>query len=65
MSVVSIFSSYLVPRTFLKELEAYTDCPELVGRCFLERVSADLYNEPIQYIFCQINDGHNVTSPCR
>ena len=26
-------------RTFLKELEAYTDCPELVGRCFLERVS--------------------------
>lgn len=27
-------------RTFLKELEAYTDCPELVGRCFLERVSA-------------------------
>lgn len=27
-----------VSRTFLKELEAYTDCPELVGRCFLERV---------------------------
>ncbi|KAM4601800.1 guanine nucleotide exchange factor DBS [Polymixia lowei] len=26
-------------RTFLKELEAYTDCPELVGRCFLERMS--------------------------
>lgn len=25
-------------RTFLKELEAYTDYPELVGRCFLERV---------------------------
>uniref|UniRef100_A0A4W6ELA8 MCF.2 cell line derived transforming sequence like n=1 Tax=Lates calcarifer TaxID=8187 RepID=A0A4W6ELA8_LATCA len=25
-------------RTFLKELEAYTDCPELVGRCFLERM---------------------------
>uniref|UniRef100_UPI003AAA6A0D guanine nucleotide exchange factor DBS n=1 Tax=Centroberyx gerrardi TaxID=166262 RepID=UPI003AAA6A0D len=26
-------------RTFLKELEAYTDCPELVGRCFLERMN--------------------------
>ncbi|XP_008279260.1 guanine nucleotide exchange factor DBS isoform X5 [Stegastes partitus] len=25
-------------RTFLKELETYTDCPELVGRCFLERM---------------------------
>ncbi|XP_062302595.1 guanine nucleotide exchange factor DBS isoform X9 [Osmerus eperlanus] len=25
-------------RTFLKELENYTDCPELVGRCFLERM---------------------------
>ncbi|XP_034033623.1 guanine nucleotide exchange factor DBS isoform X3 [Thalassophryne amazonica] len=25
-------------RTFLKELGAYTDCPELVGRCFLERM---------------------------
>ncbi|XP_077408442.1 guanine nucleotide exchange factor DBS isoform X6 [Vanacampus margaritifer] len=25
-------------RTFLKELEAYTNCPELVGRCFLERM---------------------------
>ncbi|XP_068612646.1 guanine nucleotide exchange factor DBS [Brachionichthys hirsutus] len=25
-------------RTFLKELEAYTDRPELVGRCFLERM---------------------------
>ncbi|XP_053273441.1 guanine nucleotide exchange factor DBS isoform X4 [Pleuronectes platessa] len=25
-------------RTFLKELEAYTDFPELVGRCFLERM---------------------------
>ncbi|XP_039998245.1 guanine nucleotide exchange factor DBS isoform X1 [Xiphias gladius] len=25
-------------RTFLKELEAYTDCPELVGRCFLEQM---------------------------
>uniref|UniRef100_A0A3Q4AS34 Uncharacterized protein n=1 Tax=Mola mola TaxID=94237 RepID=A0A3Q4AS34_MOLML len=25
-------------RTFLKELEAYSDCPELVGRCFLERM---------------------------
>ncbi|CAL8292914.1 unnamed protein product [Arctogadus glacialis] len=24
--------------TFLKELEAYTDCPEMVGRCFLERM---------------------------
>ncbi|XP_061745815.1 guanine nucleotide exchange factor DBS isoform X9 [Nerophis ophidion] len=26
-------------RIFLKELEAYTDCPELVGRCFLQRMS--------------------------
>ncbi|KAM3850729.1 guanine nucleotide exchange factor DBS-like [Diretmus argenteus] len=26
-------------RTFLKELEAYTDRPELVGRCFLERMN--------------------------
>uniref|UniRef100_A0A3Q2Q0X3 Mcf.2 cell line derived transforming sequence-like a n=1 Tax=Fundulus heteroclitus TaxID=8078 RepID=A0A3Q2Q0X3_FUNHE len=26
-------------RTFLTELEAYTDRPELVGRCFLERMS--------------------------
>ncbi|XP_034466206.1 guanine nucleotide exchange factor DBS-like isoform X6 [Hippoglossus hippoglossus] len=26
-------------RTFLKELEAYTDFPELVGRCFLERMT--------------------------
>ncbi|XP_049634053.1 guanine nucleotide exchange factor DBS isoform X2 [Suncus etruscus] len=25
-------------RIFLKELEKYTDCPELVGRCFLERM---------------------------
>lgn len=25
-------------RTFLRELEQYTDCPELVGRCFLQRV---------------------------
>uniref|UniRef100_A0A3P8UQ08 MCF.2 cell line derived transforming sequence like n=1 Tax=Cynoglossus semilaevis TaxID=244447 RepID=A0A3P8UQ08_CYNSE len=25
-------------RTFLRDLEAYTDCPELVGRCFLERM---------------------------
>uniref|UniRef100_A0AAR2M218 Mcf.2 cell line derived transforming sequence-like b n=1 Tax=Pygocentrus nattereri TaxID=42514 RepID=A0AAR2M218_PYGNA len=24
--------------TFLRELETYTDCPELVGRCFLERM---------------------------
>ncbi|XP_034720519.1 guanine nucleotide exchange factor DBS isoform X2 [Etheostoma cragini] len=29
---------YFHKRTFLKELEAYTDCPELVGRCFLERM---------------------------
>lgn len=29
----------VVSRTFLTELEQYTDCPELVGRCFLERVS--------------------------
>ena len=27
-------------RIFLRELENYTDCPELVGRCFLERVRA-------------------------
>ncbi|XP_046871213.1 guanine nucleotide exchange factor DBS-like isoform X2 [Hypomesus transpacificus] len=26
-------------RTFLTELEQYTDCPELVGRCFLERMT--------------------------
>ncbi|XP_044937203.1 guanine nucleotide exchange factor DBS isoform X1 [Mustela putorius furo] len=25
-------------RIFLRELEGYTDCPELVGRCFLERM---------------------------
>ncbi|KAF7653542.1 hypothetical protein LDENG_00081850 [Lucifuga dentata] len=25
-------------RTFLRELEQYTDCPQLVGRCFLERM---------------------------
>lgn len=30
---------FVVSRTFLRELEQYTDCPELVGRCFLERVS--------------------------
>lgn len=29
-------------RIFLRELEKYTDCPELVGRCFLERVSTSL-----------------------
>uniref|UniRef100_A0A8C5GCJ8 Guanine nucleotide exchange factor DBS-like n=1 Tax=Gouania willdenowi TaxID=441366 RepID=A0A8C5GCJ8_GOUWI len=26
-------------RTFLMELEQYTDCPQLVGRCFLERMT--------------------------
>ncbi|XP_060944121.1 guanine nucleotide exchange factor DBS-like isoform X5 [Limanda limanda] len=26
-------------RTFLRELEQYTDCPELVGRCFIERMT--------------------------
>ncbi|XP_034549969.1 guanine nucleotide exchange factor DBS isoform X1 [Notolabrus celidotus] len=26
-------------RTFLRELEQYTDCPELVGHCFLERMT--------------------------
>ncbi|XP_077946310.1 guanine nucleotide exchange factor DBS isoform X7 [Gasterosteus aculeatus] len=26
-------------RTFLRELEQYTDCPELIGRCFLERMT--------------------------
>ncbi|XP_027878489.1 guanine nucleotide exchange factor DBS isoform X5 [Xiphophorus couchianus] len=26
-------------RTFLRELELYTHCPELVGRCFLERMT--------------------------
>ncbi|XP_068428330.1 guanine nucleotide exchange factor DBS isoform X5 [Clinocottus analis] len=25
--------------TFLRELEQYTDCPELVGRCFIERMT--------------------------
>lgn len=30
---------FTASRTFLKELEEYTDCPELVGRCFLERVT--------------------------
>ncbi|KAG9331953.1 hypothetical protein JZ751_016353 [Albula glossodonta] len=25
--------------TFLRELETYTECPELVGRCFLERMT--------------------------
>lgn len=29
-------------RIFLRELENYADCPELVGRCFLERVSVSL-----------------------
>uniref|UniRef100_A0A3B3VFZ6 MCF.2 cell line derived transforming sequence like n=1 Tax=Poecilia latipinna TaxID=48699 RepID=A0A3B3VFZ6_9TELE len=29
---------YQFHKTFLKDLEAYTDCPELVGRCFLERM---------------------------
>ncbi|XP_068602581.1 guanine nucleotide exchange factor DBS-like [Brachionichthys hirsutus] len=26
-------------RTFLREMEQYTDCPELVGRCFLQRMT--------------------------
>ncbi|XP_048834608.1 guanine nucleotide exchange factor DBS-like isoform X4 [Brienomyrus brachyistius] len=26
-------------RNFLKELETYTECPELVGRCFLQRMT--------------------------
>ncbi|XP_077472840.1 guanine nucleotide exchange factor DBS-like isoform X5 [Stigmatopora argus] len=26
-------------RTFLRELELYAECPELVGRCFLERMT--------------------------
>ncbi|XP_056279640.1 guanine nucleotide exchange factor DBS isoform X4 [Pseudoliparis swirei] len=26
-------------RTFLRELEQYTDCPQLVGRCFIERMT--------------------------
>ncbi|KAJ8253463.1 hypothetical protein GJAV_G00213220 [Gymnothorax javanicus] len=26
-------------KTFLRELEAFTDCPELVGRCFLQRMN--------------------------
>lgn len=30
---------FMYHRTFLRELEQYTDCPELVGRCFLQRVS--------------------------
>ncbi|KAM7407169.1 hypothetical protein PAMA_003075 [Pampus argenteus] len=33
-------------RTFLRELEQYTDCPELVGRCFLERMTdLDIYEK--------------------
>lgn len=31
--------NFIYHRTFLRELELYTDCPELVGRCFLQRVS--------------------------
>lgn len=31
--------NFIYRRTFLRELEQYTDCPELVGRCFLQRVS--------------------------
>lgn len=34
-----LFPPFLFSRTFLRELELYADCPELVGRCFLERVS--------------------------
>uniref|UniRef100_A0A3Q0T1L7 MCF.2 cell line derived transforming sequence like n=1 Tax=Amphilophus citrinellus TaxID=61819 RepID=A0A3Q0T1L7_AMPCI len=30
---------YHFHKTFLRELEQYTDCPELVGRCFLERMT--------------------------
>uniref|UniRef100_A0A668AA24 MCF.2 cell line derived transforming sequence like n=1 Tax=Myripristis murdjan TaxID=586833 RepID=A0A668AA24_9TELE len=38
-------------RTFLRELEQYTDCPELVGRCFLER-HKDV-NQIIYEKYCQ------------
>lgn len=31
-------ANFLLSRIFLRELENYIDCPELVGRCFLERV---------------------------
>lgn len=53
-----------VSRTFLKELEAYTDCPELVGRCFLERVStyflhSGLDNKTILILESQISDRLN------
>uniref|UniRef100_H2M974 Mcf.2 cell line derived transforming sequence-like b n=1 Tax=Oryzias latipes TaxID=8090 RepID=H2M974_ORYLA len=30
---------YHFHKTFLRELEQYTDCPELVGRCFLQRMT--------------------------
>uniref|UniRef100_A0A2K6TLJ7 Guanine nucleotide exchange factor DBS n=1 Tax=Saimiri boliviensis boliviensis TaxID=39432 RepID=A0A2K6TLJ7_SAIBB len=35
-------------RIFLRELENYTDCPELVGRCFLEREDFQIYEK-----YCQ------------
>lgn len=38
-SLSFLFHDFAVSRTFLRELEQYTNCPELVGRCFLERVS--------------------------
>ncbi|KAJ8350350.1 hypothetical protein SKAU_G00254800 [Synaphobranchus kaupii] len=47
-------------RTFLRELEAFTDCPELVGRCFLQRMNdLQIYeNPPVNPIYdltiCQL-----------
>lgn len=37
-----IYCKLSLSRIFLRELENYIDCPELVGRCFLERVGVAL-----------------------
>lgn len=37
-STVSTSLGISLCRIFLRELESCIDCPELVGRCFLERV---------------------------
>lgn len=45
-NAISIFLSILLSlRTFLIELETYTDCPELVGRCFLDWVSSSVRSQ--------------------
>lgn len=51
----SIFASLTcftmtINRTFLRELEQYTDCPELVGRCFLQRVGN--YGSECKFYLC-------------